>query len=523
MTISVVGTTASDSDGNKFDVADIGLKTQHGRSQAVVVTAAASSSNGIQTVSSTSFDLLTDDATFDTILTAADFTASAALYLYYKYEDADNLWSLSINTDGTVNFLAKASAATVIDATTTKSLKFAEGTWGRITVTLQRETATSPGALSVYQNGILMEAVSISKASTASISNTGNLYRFGTNAARSAGTVSTSSMFNRALSASDVLLLAINGVGEADKWAGITKTCDFSADADDFVAQDGTVAGNVDGISDGTTSKDDTLRLTVDNGASTHYIADTTNPVVGERYRVRGSYYIPAANSNVDGIQFYQEEDVALSSPLTVTGTWTAFDIELAVPITVADLRIYALDGDQKTFTDAGGNDVFYIADGMTIEKLGCTMSNEPTGIDASLQWKDSSTNKHHAMLPVAGATPLIPVKSWEIRGTNTYAGAHALQNIVGIDQAVFPANTPIYMEQWLYTITGATVEDIIAGDGNDVDHWVAITTGLAAGKGAFTIANAVDDGTNLKINIDPDANATCVISSVISGRVLEA
>jgi len=523
MTISITGTTGFDSDLNRIDLESIGVNSQHPRTQAVVLTAAASSSNGIQTVSSAGVDLFTDDATFDCVVTALDFTISTLIHLFYKFEDADNVWNFSINANGTLNFKAIASTVTVIDVTTTAAIKFAEGSWGRITGVLTREGATKKGSFSFYQNGLLLETVSINIAALATISNTGNLYRLGTNAKRSAATVSSSTLFNRAFNASDVVLLALNGVAAIDKWASITKTNVFTADADDWVAQDGTVAGNIDAISDGTTSKDNNLRFTSDSGSSTHFIKDTTNFAVNTRYRVRGSYFIPNSQTAIDGIKFFQEADISLSSLLNVTGTWTAFDLILNNIVTVADVRINAMAGDAVVFTDAGGDDVFYIANGMTVEKLGCTQSLESCGIDASLQWKDSSTNKFHAMLPAAGATPLVDVKTFEIRGENTYAGAHAAQPVTGIDQAVFPASTPIFIEQWLMTIAGTTVHDILIGDGSDVDRWVAITSGIAAGKSALTVANAVDDGTNLKMVLDPDTNATAVYSSVVSGRVMEA
>jgi hypothetical protein len=122
-------------------------------------------------------------------------------------------------------------------------------------------------------------------------------------------------------------------------------------------------------------------------------------------------------------------------------------------------------------------------------------------------------------MQPAAGSSLIRPKREFEIRWTNTWAGTHEAQYIGGLNQAILPIGC--YIQSIIGVITGATIEDIIIGDGSDTDRWVTITTGLAAGTTAFTIANAISDGTNYKMVVDPDANFTGSISWTIKGVIL--
>jgi hypothetical protein len=134
----------------------------------------------------------------------------------------------------------------------------------------------------------------------------------------------------------------------------------------------------------------------------------------------------------------------------------------------------------------------------------------------------DSSGNKNHALLPAAGATIIgkETAQVRQVRWTNAWDGTNELQYIGGVNQAILPANA--YIESIVGTVSGATPHDIIIGDGSDTDRYVTITTGLAAGTTSFTLANRTTDGTNLKLTVDPDTNATMSIAWVISYRILE-
>jgi hypothetical protein len=125
-------------------------------------------------------------------------------------------------------------------------------------------------------------------------------------------------------------------------------------------------------------------------------------------------------------------------------------------------------------------------------------------------------------MLPASGATVLgKPVsEARQVRWTNTWTGTNELQYIGGVNQAILPSNA--YIESIVGTVSGATPHDIIVGDGSDTDRYVTITTGLAAGTTSFTVAARTTDGTNLKLTVDPDTDATMSIAWVITYYRLE-
>jgi len=158
-----------------------------------------------------------------------------------------------------------------------------------------------------------------------------------------------------------------------------------------------------------------------------------------------------------------------------------------------------------------------------TLITAGCTLQLNARDVQWNTgQMFDASGNKNHAMLPATGATLLngVVARKREVRWTNTWSGTHELQYIGGFNQGILPSNA--YIESIVGTVSGATVQDIIIGDGSDTDRYVTITTALAAGTTSFTLANRTTDGTNLKLTVDPDANATMSIAWVITYSRLE-
>ena len=157
-----------------------------------------------------------------------------------------------------------------------------------------------------------------------------------------------------------------------------TYTSDFSAGADSWTAGQGTVTGNIDTIG----GLDDWLRLTVDNTAATHYALCETALVIGKRYRVQFTYYIPSTNSNVDGLKFTNTGNLVtgLTVKSATDASTTAYEDFTA---TTEQLRLNATDGDVLIFTDAGGDDVIYVR-GITVVVLGTNVDlyNYPVAAD---------------------------------------------------------------------------------------------------------------------------------------------
>jgi hypothetical protein len=196
-------------------------------------------------------------------------------------------------------------------------------------------------------------------------------------------------------------------------------------------------------------------------------------------------------------------------------------------------INVYNADDD---FTNIGGTNVAgteFTATGTTpthwahsssLVQIGATLALEAEGIQPSPgQWLDSSSNKLHAWQPATGSSLTRYKNTFEIRGTNTWAGTHEAQSIAwatDASKAILPAGC--YIDSIIGVITGATIEDIIIGDGSDIDRWVEVTTGLAAGTVSFTIANHISDGTNYEMVVDPDANFTGSIEWTIRGTILD-
>jgi hypothetical protein len=111
------------------------------------------------------------------------------------------------------------------------------------------------------------------------------------------------------------------------------------------------------------------------------------------------------------------------------------------------------------------------------------------------------------------------PKRDFEVRWTTTWTATNEAQYIGGYNQNVLPPGA--YVESVIGTVTGADVEDLIIGDGSDADRWVTITTGLASGTTSFTLANRILDGTNAKLVVDPDADATMSIEWLVKGMIL--
>jgi hypothetical protein len=338
--------------------------------------------------------------------------------------------------------------------------------------------------------------------STVSVNNTSARIINGTTTTRTAGSLQASRLFNRALTSAEVLDLSINGVALADRGASQTElfsNSTFDSDTTGWAAK-----------SSATLSWDAAGRAEVNITGSGGGIVDSQilSLTLGKLYlitanTVAGTYVgdLVLIIGNVSSQNLTASANTKFSFVYTATAANPTIEI---VRNTAATGTIYV--------------DNFSIKQtGVTSELLASNAQSD-TG-----QILDSSGNKNHALLPASGATVVgRPVsQTREVRWTNTWAGTNELQYIGGVNQAILPANA--YIESIVGTVSGATPHDIIVGDGSDADRYVTITTGLAAGTTTFTLASRTTDGTNLKLTVDPDTNATMSIAWVISNKTLEA
>ena len=193
------------------------------------------------------------------------------------------------------------------------------------------------------------------------------------------------------------------------------------------------------------------------------------------------------------------------------TSTWTFVPVEFS-NITGPNNALYVW---------AAGTATFLIDDASNVQSGVTGEWNAEDAQGNTNQIFDRSGNKNHAKLPASGATRIPVKRDFEVLWTNTWAGTHEAQYIGGVNQAIL--NSKAYITSIVGTVSGATIEDIIIGDGSDGDRFVTITTGLAAGTTSFSIASPTTDGTNLKLVVDPDANFTGSIAFVIRGYILES
>ena len=135
-------------------------------------------------------------------------------------------------------------------------------------------------------------------------------------------------------------------------------TSDFSAGVDSWTEDSTcTLAGNIDGIG----GQDDNLRMTVDAGAATPRAACPTTLTVGNCYRIRFDYYLPSANSDVNGVKFDESGGGAvILANGTTTDAWTSVD-QYVNSSGSGTLYLRAMDDGSTTTNDAGGDDVFYV------------------------------------------------------------------------------------------------------------------------------------------------------------------
>ena len=500
----------------------------------VAMTAAASGSTGIQVLDNPQVNFGTGNFTLHWEGSLPDYTPSAGVRLFQKFSSLVG-YELRLLTTGYLRVLINAGT---YDSTAT--IQVADGSQILITAVITRESALSAGSVVFYVNGAQLGAsVAITAASPVSTDTSVNLFFNGTNSERSACVWQNPIIYNRALTSAEVLSLCINGPALADVGASQVPYInqDYSTGLNGASASTGgvSVSAPVDAIA----GADGWLRLEGDTANSRFTLTGATGVtwdslfVRGAKLRFRFQVFIPN-DSNVTQIYLARTSsgsgqrnftivseagDIGgvFSSPITTRGVIQTIDSVW----TVGGLRSDV--GSALTawvYSSAGAGFVYIRV--VQVNILGITAQYNAQDAQSNTgQLFDSSSNKNHALLPADGATVLPRRLSGEVRWTNTWAGTNELQYIGGVNQAILPANA--YIESIIGTVSGATPHDIIIGDGSDTDRYVTITTGLAAGTTNFALAARTTGGTNLKLTVDPNTDATMSIAWVISYKTLEA
>jgi hypothetical protein len=496
------------------------------RTPVVSMTGAASGSSGITVADDDDIDFGTGNFSIHWEGALPDWTPASETRLFRKNTD-------STTTGVVLNILTTGAAALYLINGGVSSTAYSSVTpvggvdnaLQQITAVCVRESASAAGSVTIYANGQPVGApATITAATPFSLSNSLTAYISGSSAIRTASTTRACYLYNRALSAAEVASLCINGPALADMGASQTAvyTSDFSVDANGVTFGTGvTGTANQDGIG----GEDNWLK--VEDVSSTDGIGAVIPFVAFSK-----SGFITVKINNPSGSLITH---IGLSAK-TLSGQGTVVDGFISAPAgastvlslyvqnqrSTSNIVLRAVDASGVVLNVASGQFV-YIKD-ITSKQTGITSELIASNAQSNTgQIFDTSGNKNHAMLPADGATVVgRPVsQTREVRWTNTWAGTNELQYIGGVNQAILPANA--YIDSIVGTVSGATPHDIIVGDGSDTDRYVTITTGLAAGTTTFTLASRTTDGTNLKLTVDPDTDATMSIAWVISYKTLES
>jgi hypothetical protein len=470
--------------------------------QAVSVQMTASTTvGGIQQLDNDNLDMGTNDFTleFDEVIPT---TRPAAAIVLDRKHDGTNGYILSVLTTGIVRLQINAT-----NRDSTVALASATNVDPKLMIVVVRETATVAGSVTFYSNGVIVgTAISITAGTPTTVNNASARIINGTTTTRTAGSLQASRLFNRALTAAEVLDLSINGVALADR-GGPSQLVTIQNSTFDSGATGWTSATVVDGE----------LVISIsgnqESGTDTGTIPANTRVIVRAVVRSTGGLVIPQFRLTTGG---FNDNAQGLLNPAPATYAAGSVIEFTATNAGIARSRLWI-----REQSGVSGRTVF--VDQVQIRNIGLTSELLASNAQSDTgQIFDTSGNKNHALLPASGATVVgRPVsQTREVRWTNTWAGTNELQYIGGVNQAILPANA--YIESIIGTVSGATPHDIIVGDGSDTDRYVTITTGLAAGTTSFTLANRTTDGTNLKLTVDPDTDATMSIAWVISYRILE-
>lgn len=440
------------------------------------------------TVTLTGQALGTGDFTFTHPVRLPDALPTATQYLMAITEAGSSndcaFVNLSPTSGGILVGQAKKTGETTLSGTMLSSSAFTALLGQVVDITIRRV-----GNVTTFSvNGVVLVTLT-GNASTVSYTAAAIVYsgNLGSGTTPYLSRMYSPAIYNRALSDAELLEFSKTGIAPADEWGtqAALYTSEFSAGVDGWTVARTTNTGNVDGI----LSVDDCLQITVDSTASnSHYSARAvTGLTMGKRYRITGSYYIPAANTLVTAAKILSLS-VGVGN-LTTTGAWTNFSFEfVAGQNTNWTVQLY--NGVNATFT-GNGTDAIYIK-GIVLTPIGCICApNFGQGNGSTLF--DRSTNYLDAVL-TGTYTHTLPSVFGEI---NTRVGAYIWKSISALGatyQRLFAG-----LVSGVFTIqsqaAGLSLVDLAINVGSGTGILIKAATGFTfantwrVNKGSVTIA----------------------------------
>jgi hypothetical protein len=490
------------------------------RTPAVQMTAAASGSSGIQVLDDADIDFGTGDFTIHWEGALPDWTPNS------EAQDLVNKRVSSVGYRLVIGSTALGFPIVFVNATQyTASIAntIADGASAKITAVVNRETAATAGSVVFYINGTAHGApVTITAGAPATVSNAADAYISGTSTSRFASTTRACYLFNRALTAAEVLDLSINGPALADRGASQAQRITNGGFDTDLASW--SIGANISAAYD---AGEASLSLTgaITASAGNWFFQASVMPDRFKRYLIEfDATYVSGAGLHI-GAGFRRFASVSSAQNAGVKQRYVYSIIpenETSTSTTLSNI-------DRLVFASSSSGAASWKIDNVSVKQIGITGMWDAR--DA--QWDagqifDTSGNKNHGMLPATGATVLPRKTRFEVRGTNTWTGTQELQYIGGVNQAILPANA--FIETIAVKVTGTDIHDVFVGDGADVDRYVVISGGggghggvaMTVGSYYLPIANHATDGTNLKLTVDPDTDCTMTIAWVITYYTME-
>jgi len=374
-------------------------------SQAIATTYAAGSYYGPSVADNANLDNPTNNFAVFYKVRLADWTPSATTYFVDKYEVDIKGIRFVVLPDGKL-FVRITST---ISAMSTVATGLPDGAEAQVGVIITRETASTAGSVIFTVNGVqLGDAVPITAGATADISNAEPLYLATLPGGyRCAEVIHSCIVYNRALTAAEVLDLYRNGIAYADKWGSQTNIV-TGTDADFSGAGNWVNTGCA--TFDVNTTVPGKAYVLGDGGNDLIYL-NTPNPLKeGKRYRISLKARLNAGASTT----IYAGRQAFSSSPaegnafaFTPTGIEATYSGEI---LPTADGPIYI------GVATTGFNGIAFEFDDVNAVEIGATLALEGEGIQRD-GWKDSTTNGLNASYPASGYSFLRPIKTDNAEG----------------------------------------------------------------------------------------------------------
>jgi hypothetical protein len=347
-------------------------------------------------------------------------------------------WLFYITTGNILTLNLRDASARDVILTTDSAFNGFQSSWNHIAVTYggsgpnsSTAFASSMDAATVYINGQAVASTANNNASYTGMANNTDVVQIGKFVSNySKGHIKEVKIFNRELSASEVVDSMNGDLGFADEWGGAlggVYTQDATPSGEWFSNRgtDADEAGPVGG-------KSNILKFTVDTNLNQHFVFHTTSGTIkGKRYRAEANVYIPSGQSNVDGLRM---SDGSTSSSYNLTSptldAWNKISLEFVASVSSFQLRFYALDGGSVSFQDAAGDDIFRVAD-CTITEIGTLADLRASRFDESTgKLYDASSNAfvgtNNGSTLVGNAVPVYETGTWT--GSIEFGGASAGQ-----------------------------------------------------------------------------------------------